>query len=205
MSTIIGSGKKVMDSTAHDLSNAKWAGTGINMFNVTLLTAKGSKIKDKVSDTFAVIEWDYDPEKIFSTEKSFVGELRKHENRIMDELVRGGDEEFVKELKARKFDLCFSILVPYEQMACKSLGVPLVVWESYLFDPMISVFNQLPWVAMSSTLPTLHPNGDFLRQTGHLFPPNRLILHIFPNVLNTVIWHVCYPRRRFLNDSPRIL
>ena len=43
----MGSAKKVLEGFAHDLSKTKWGESGVNMFNVTLLTSQDTKYLKK--------------------------------------------------------------------------------------------------------------------------------------------------------------
>ena len=57
---MLASPKKVIDALAVDLSKIKWPDSGVNMFNVTLLTEREpNKMNKKQSQTFHVINIDY--------------------------------------------------------------------------------------------------------------------------------------------------
>ena len=86
MNEIGGSLKKVMDVLSVDLSKIKWAAAPeVNMFNVSIFTEREStKLKEKESETFHVIEWKHKFEDcITPTGPNFSG-CMLHENDLID-------------------------------------------------------------------------------------------------------------------------
>lgn len=88
-SMLAGSGKKLMDSLAYDLSQTKWGDTDIPMFNVTVLTERESNMQKKVSSTLHLIEWDYKSDDLVQTQGPALLAFARHENSLMDGIVRG--------------------------------------------------------------------------------------------------------------------
>ena len=61
--------------------------------------------------------------------------MLRHENRLLDGIVRGEDKGFVSRLKLTRFDVGFGLGVPHEILIAKAMGLPYVKWETYLPEP----------------------------------------------------------------------
>ena len=59
ISCLMGSGIKVIDNLAVDLSKIKWQDSGVPMFNVTVLSERNSKLNKKASPTLHIVELDF--------------------------------------------------------------------------------------------------------------------------------------------------
>lgn len=77
-----------LNAIAEDLSQAKYPDSDQNMFNVTLFTERESKMKEKLSDTLHIIEWNYKAELINTPRGLDIPYYVFHENRLMDAIFR---------------------------------------------------------------------------------------------------------------------
>ena len=95
MSLKYGSTMLKMNDIAEDLSKVKWGDSQLPMFNVTLLTETDSAMKEKKSDTFNVVEWNYRSRYINMNSKLNWPYWVYHENRLMDGILREQKPEFI--------------------------------------------------------------------------------------------------------------
>lgn len=110
--------------------------------------------------------------------------MKKHENKLFDDFVRGNNKTAIADLEARNFDGSYGLMLPLEWTIAKALKLGHMKWSSFLPDPLITIFNNHPW-DMSSTLPLFHPAGDLLHNTGHFHLIQRTIMQLAPTALYT--------------------
>ena len=105
----------MMDSIALDLSKTKWP-NGRNMFNVTMLTERHHpKYQSKQSDTFHLINLDYEHKSITNPNgMPLPGPIMAHENKIIDDLVRAKNHTLVHHLNSYHFDVGMSLGFAFE-------------------------------------------------------------------------------------------
>ena len=104
MSLKWGSSMIKLNNIAEDLSKTTWPDTGLPMFNVTLFTERDTKMRSKISDTFHILEWNYNSNMLNSGKGLNVPLFIFHENRLMDDIFRGQNKEFVEMIKQNNFD-----------------------------------------------------------------------------------------------------
>ena len=88
-SLFLSSHKKTLDEIAIDLSKIKWPDSDIHRFNVTLLTERNSILKVKETDTFHLVELDYNVKDIVDKlGQPITSKLIAHENKLINDIVR---------------------------------------------------------------------------------------------------------------------
>ena len=93
--------------------------------------------------------------------------------------------------------------LPYENLICKSLGLPYLQWGVYLSEPLLTVSQGRPTYDEAINLPAFHPSGTLLKKTGHMHPLNRFIDGAVCRFINYFYWLILYPRWRFWNDDQK--
>ena len=98
INTMGGSVQKVLHGIGVDLSKTTWAAAPqVNMFNVSVFTEREPiKLKQKESDTFHLIEWTHKAEDIITPTGPHFPSFKKHENDLIDQIVRGGNQTFIQ-------------------------------------------------------------------------------------------------------------
>ena len=98
------------------------------MFNVTLLTSRDNeKFKKKQSATFTPFLLPYNITEYFTHEGVNLPALIRHENEIVDLLVKNTDPNKYKDmLHSVKFDAGLSVFVPTEAMILKMHDIPIL-------------------------------------------------------------------------------
>ena len=162
-STLIGSGQKVMDGIALDLSKTKWP-NGINMYNVTLVTERyNPKYQKKTSDTFHLINLDYEVKNLATPAGLPLPRMMMgHENKLIDDIVRGYNTTLVEHLDSYHFDVGMSLGFPFEHLLLKSRGVPGIKWLTYFPDPIYTAMAKNP-LEFSHSLPSITPSDKLFR------------------------------------------
>lgn len=111
--TFVGSGKKVLEGLAYDLSKTKWGSTGVNMFNVTVLTSKDTKYLKKQTDNFNLVQMtDFDSEVLNKNINPFT--VKTHDNYLVEKFVRENDKELVEKLRSVKFENVIHYIIPFD-------------------------------------------------------------------------------------------
>ena len=62
-------------------------------------------------------------------------DVMKHENKLVDDIVRGQNKTLVDSLKSIKFVGSLNFFIPYEPMITEALDIPCLRWISYGSDP----------------------------------------------------------------------
>lgn len=157
-SLMVSSPKKIADEMAFEYSNFKWDDTGFNMFNVTLLTSRDNKKAiDKKSKNFTPFLLPYNDTDIFDHNGPIMPEFLKHENNMVDLLVKEDSNLYKDALHSVKFDAGLTSFMPSEKIILKMHDVPFLQWNVVLAEPIISIFSGTPWF-MSTALPLMTPN-----------------------------------------------
>ena len=117
-----------MDKLSVELSTIKWPKTGVNMFNVTLLTDRANSIFiNKKNDNFRCITLDYDANDGVGVEGASMTWLFKHISWYTSEFTKSKeDNDVIKQMKALDIDGAITLQLPAEMMLMKRMGKPML-------------------------------------------------------------------------------
>ena len=83
--------------------------------------------------------------------------MQAHENKVVSDIVYGANQTLLNELTSRNFDAFVSLMMPFEQLIGKKLGLPCMRWMSFQPNIVATVFNRDPW-DLSSNYPLFAPS-----------------------------------------------
>ena len=134
-----------MDKLALELSTIKWPNSGINMFNVTLLTDRANKkFISKTNENFRCITLDYDASDAIGPEGALMSKVFAHISWVQREfIIKEEDNDVLKQMKALDIDGSITLHLPSEMILQKKMGKPMLNFAQYLFDPLLVNTNRM--------------------------------------------------------------
>jgi hypothetical protein len=191
-----------MDKLSLELSTIKWPKTGINMFNVTLLTDRANKkFISKKNENFRCITLDYDAGDAIGPVGVILPKMFSHISWIQREFINNKvDNDVLKQMKALNVDGAITLHLPSEMILSKKLGKPMLNFASYLVDPHFVNTNRMV-SQVSISQPTTHPVPSMLFKMGRRFTANRAISFVSENVFYSLINFVAFPKWWYLTPE----
>ena len=116
----------------------------------------------------------------------------EHENKLMDDIVRGHNTTLLQLLKSSHFDAGIVFSLPYESFVPKKLRIPAIRWTTYLPDPSLTVLGRDAWF-IAEALPLAADNQYLLWKYGHAGFYARLVNQLWALSVNYMVWHLCWP------------